>query len=209
MLSFAGVPRGVPGPQPAPVHQHLHRARECRPGEQAHQRQHHRVGSSHLDPDVAADRVVGARVGVEPAGDHPDEEGRRGGVVHQAYQCARSQLRPEADPARVEPAQDRRGQRLRERHAEARRADDRDRLEHRGRAGAEAEAGTSALGHAGERDAAGERDPEAAGGSGAGREEGHDAHVRGARHLGRGEVRARRGGRHPATVAGAALTAPV
>ena len=46
VLSFV---EPVPRPQPAPVHQHLHRARERRPGQQAHDRQHHRVRRPHLD----------------------------------------------------------------------------------------------------------------------------------------------------------------
>ena len=82
MLSF--VRRRSQVLEPAPVHQHLHGAREGGPGEQAHHGQGHRVGGAHLDADAAADRVVGAGVGVEPARDHPDEEGRGGGVVEQA-----------------------------------------------------------------------------------------------------------------------------
>ena len=85
------------------------------------------------------------------------------------------------DAAGVQAAEHRRAERLGERHAEAGRADDRDGLEHRRRARAEAEPGAAPLGHAGERHAAGERDPEAAGGRGAGREEGDDADVRRAR----------------------------
>ena len=111
------------------------------------------------------------------------------------------QLWPEADAAGVEAAEHRRGERLRERYAEPRRADDRDRLEHRGRARSEAEPGAAPLGNAGERHAAGQRYPEAAGGSGAGGQEGDDPDVRRPDDVRRCVVRP--GVAHEATVAGA------
>ena len=141
-----------------------------------------------LDPDPAADRVVGAGVRVEPAGDHPDEERRRGRVVEEAHRGAGDQLRPEAHAAGVQAPEHRRAHCLRQRDAEAGRADDRHRLEHRRGAGAEAEPGAATLSHARERNTAGQRDPEAARGRGPRREERDHGHVgrsgRGARSHG-------------------------
>ena len=112
--------------RPPPVHQHLHRAREGCPCEQARERQRQRVRRAHLDPEAAADRVVGSRVGVEAAGDHPDENAvvaalcTRRTTAH-ARSCGRSRHR-----SRVQAADHRGAQRLGEWNAEARGADDGD-----------------------------------------------------------------------------------
>ena len=99
-----------------------------------------------------------------------------------------SELRPEAHAARVEAPEDRRAHGLGQRNAEARRTDDRHRLEHRRRARTEAEPGAATLGHPRERNTAGQGDPEAASGRGSRGEERDHGHVgrsgRGARSHG-------------------------
>ena len=83
-------------------------------------------------------------------------------IAAQASICAR-----DGTAARLEPPEQRGGQRLRERDAEAGRAHDRDRLEHRRDARAVADPRAALLSDPRKRDAAGERDPEAGRGSGA------------------------------------------
>ena len=177
-----------PSPQPAPVDQHLDGARERRPDQQAGERQRQRVRTADLDPDPAADRVIGAGVRVEPAGDHPDEERRRGRVVEEAHRGAGEELWPEAHAAGVEPPEDRRAHRLGQRNAEAGRPDDRHGLEHRRGACTEAEPGTTTLSHARERNTTRQGDPEPARRRGPRGEERDHGHVgrsgRGARSHG-------------------------
>ncbi len=208
MLPFVRpLPASVPREQPAPVHQHLHRAREGGPPEQPRQRQRQRVRRSDFEPHAAADRVVRARVGVEAAGDHPDEERGRGRVVQKPHGGAGHELRPEADPPGVQPAEQRSAQRLGERHPEPGGADDRDGLEHRRGARAEAGPGPAPLRDARQCHATGERDPEAAARCRACREEGHDGDVRRPRLRRSGAGRGR-GGRHARDRSGSGLAAP-
>jgi len=187
----------VPVAQPAAIDEHLHDAREGGPGQQPGHGERERVRGPDVEAEPAAERVVGARVGVEPAGDHPDEERGGHGVVNQPHRGAAEHLEPRGDPAGLEAAEHRRAYGLRERDAHPGRADNRHRLEHRGDARPEAEPGPAAFGYPRERHPACERDPEAAGRGGPGREERNDRDVSRARGSGRSR------GRHAATVAGA------
>ena len=82
----------IPVAQPAPVDQHLDHAREDGPHEQARGGEGERVGGTHVDAQAPAERVIGAGVGIEAAGDDPDEERSGGRVVQQPQDPAGEDL---------------------------------------------------------------------------------------------------------------------
>ncbi len=183
--------------QPAAVDPDLHDAREDGPRHQAPDG-HDPGGRAPLrqQRDHARDRVVAVQVDVEP-GQHDDHERGRERVLDQPDQGADEHLPRDADAARLEHAQQRRRQRLGERHTDPRRPDDRDRLEHRRQACPVSPPRATQLAHAGERDAARKRDAEPDRRHRARGKERYGGHMRQARGLlsGTGALAARAGRR--------------